>query len=349
MNKTISVEIDDIVIECANAFDYSFDGTTCFEIPSIKVPADYNIGLIVGPSGSGKSTILKSIGNHKHIEWNESKAICSHFASAQEAKTKLGAVGLNSVPTWMKPFHVLSTGEQFRANLARQLETNASIDEFTSVVDRQVAKSCSFAISRYIRSQDIKNITFATCHYDIIEWLQPDWVFDTATGKLNARGAERRPEITLELLPCSSHVWSQFRNHHYLSADVNKSARCWVAVWDGLPVAFTAILAYPSGTVKNAWRGHRTVVFPEFQGLGIGVRVSDAIGTIVKSFGGRYFSKTSSQRMGEYRSASKLWKPTSKNEKRREDYSSGRITKESNYKHLHINRVCYSHEFIGQV
>jgi GNAT superfamily N-acetyltransferase len=116
-----------------------------------------------------------------------------------------------------------------------------------------------------------------------------------------------------------------------------------------LPVAFTAILAYPSGTVKNAWRGHRTVVLPEFQGLGIGVRISDAIGTIVKSFGGRYFSKTSSQRMGEYRNVSKLWKPTSKNEKKREDYSSDRINKESNYKHLHIDRVCYSHEFIGCV
>lgn len=347
MKKQITVEVDSIVTDCANAFDYSFDGISTFDVPKFQAPEKYNIGLIVGASGSGKSTLLNLIGNEEQVEWNATKAICSHFESADDAKEKLGAVGLNSVPTWMRPHHVLSTGEKFRADLARRIKDNAVIDEFTSVVDRYVAKSCAFAISKYIRKNDIKNITFASCHYDIIEWLQPDWVFDTATGKLNARGSERQPEIVLELLPCASEIWSFFRNHHYLSADINKASRCWIAVWDGVPIGFTSILAYPSGTVKNAWRGHRTVVLPEFQGMGLGVRISDAVGTIIKSFGGRYFSKTASSRMGEYRNKSKLWKPTSKNQKQRNDYASGRLTKESNYKLKHLNRVCYSHEFIG--
>jgi GNAT superfamily N-acetyltransferase len=80
-----------------------------------------------------------------------------------------------------------------------------------------------------------------------------------------------------------------------------------------------SIIAFPSGSLKNAWREHRTVVLPEFQGLGIGVRMSDAAGEIVIAGGGIFFSKTASMRMGEYRNSSSLWKPTSKNQKARPD------------------------------
>lgn len=338
---------DEITSELANAFDYEFNGETEFNEPIFKIPESYQIGLIVGPSGSGKSTILKKIGNESPVDWDTRKAICSHFESAEDARDRLGAVGLNSVPVWMKPAHVLSTGERFRADTARRLKSGAVIDEFTSVVDRDVAKSCSFAIQRYIRASGLQNITFATCHYDVEEWLQPDWIFDTSTGILRHRGSERRPEIEIRLLPCTAKAWALFRNHHYLSADINTASRCWIAVWGKSIVGFASAITFPSGTIKNAWRGHRTVVLPEFQGLGLGVRISDAVARILVSAGCRYFSKTSSARMGRYRNNSKLWKPTSKNEKARPDYKSGRETKESGHKMRHVNRVCYSHEFIG--
>ena len=338
---------DDITSELSKAFDFTFDGTIEFNEPEFVVPNDYQIGLIVGPSGSGKSTILNKIGREETIEWNSEFAICSHFNSAREAEERLGAVGLNSVPTWMKPAHVLSTGERFRADMARKIKSNAVIDEFTSVVDRSVAKSCSYAAQRYIRDKGINKVTFATCHYDVEEWLMPDWVFDTATCELRFRGLERRPEIKIDLLPCSPKAWPLFSKHHYLSADINKSSRCWIAMWGSTAVGFASVIAFPSGSVKNAWRGHRTVILPEFQGLGIGVRVSDAVALIMTSCGHRYFSKTSSKRMGEYRNKSPLWKATSKNGAIRKDYLNGRETKESGHKHKHAHRICYSHEFIG--
>jgi GNAT superfamily N-acetyltransferase len=343
-----TVKTDSITEELSNAFDYKFDGTTEFNPPKFTLPEDFSIGLIVGPSGSGKTTILNNIGYSEEIKWNAEQAICSHFGSAGEARDKLAAVGLNSVPVWMKPHHVLSNGERFRADLARRLQDGAIIDEFTSVVDRAVAKSCAYAVQRYIRKFGLKKILFATCHYDVAEWLMPDWVFDTATGVMSGRGSERRPEIELELLPSVSDVWALFRNHHYLSGDINKAARCWVAIWEGVPVGFASILAYPSGTVKNAWREHRTVVLPEFQGLGMGVRISDAVGEIVLAEGGRYFSKTANPRMGAYRNASENWRPTSKNMKSRPDYASDRQNKEKNYKNKHTNRICFSHEYIGE-
>ena len=51
-------------------------------------------------------------------------------------------------------------------------------DEFTSVVDRQVAQTASLAISKAIRRTK-KRFIAVSCHSDIIEWLEPDWVFNT--------------------------------------------------------------------------------------------------------------------------------------------------------------------------
>jgi hypothetical protein len=346
--NTVCVKIDDIVEELALGFDYEFSGESVFNPPPFALPENFNLGVIVGPSGSGKSTLLNGIGTTFATEWYPDRAICSHFDSADDARNRFGAVGLNSVPVWMKPYHVLSTGEKFRADMARQLGDGALIDEYTSVVDRDVAKSCSYAIQRYIRNNSIGGVVLATCHRDVIDWLMPDWVFDTQVGGFaSSRGSERRPDITVKLKPTSAKAWEMFRDHHYLTKNINKSSRCWIALWGKTVIGFTSILAFPSGSLKFAWREHRTVVLPEFQGLGLGVRISDAIGSIVTSDGGRYFSKTSHYRMGEYREQSNSWRATSKNKKARPDYAAIRATKESKYKHLHIDRVCYSHEYVG--
>ena len=348
MVKYTSVLIDDIVSELSGSFDYTFDGVSEFTPPKMpKIKEPFRIGLIVGASGSGKSTLLQDFGLEQSPRWCAEKAIVSHFESADDAVERLGAVGLNSIPSWMRPYHVLSTGEKFRADLARKLKSGAVVDEFTSVVDRSVAKSCSRALSRYVKSKGLQSIVIASCHRDIIDWLEPDWVFDTDTGVMSGRGFVR-PEINIELLPCHREAWAAFSNHHYLDTNLNKSARCWLASWDGTPVGFTAVIAFPSKNWTNGWRGHRTVVLPDYQGLGIGNRLSDAVGEMVLSWGGRYFSKTSHPRMGGYRNASPKWRATSKNGMKRKDYGSGRASKESKYKHLHIDRVCFSHEYIGE-
>ena len=376
------VKTDDITKELSRAFDYEFDGVTEFTVPQISaldkassIGDEYSIGLIVGPSGSGKSSMLKDFGSEESIEWESDKAVCSHFNGAEDAQERLSAVGFNTIPSWLRPFHVLSNGEQFRANLARRLKDGAVIDEFTSVVDRNVAKSCSLATRRYIDQKGLKNITFATCHYDIVEWLQPDWVFDTASGSVTTRGSLKRPEIIVEVVPCSRKAWEMFRDHHYLSGDLNGSSRCYLAIWNEVVVGFNAVIAFPTGTIKGScYRGHRTVILPDFQGMGIGVRFSDTIGEIMLIEGHRYFSKTAHPRLGEYRNASPKWRPTAHNMQSRGDYD--RLVKGGNlpnprlpknglpypYKEgelkwnkkysydlmmRHKNRICYTHEYIG--
>jgi GNAT superfamily N-acetyltransferase len=119
--------------------------------------------------------------------------------------------------------------------------------------------------------------------------------------------------------------------------------------WNDEPIVFGAAIAMPNGSIKNAWRGHRTVVLPDYQGLGIGVRFSDTIAKIFVEEGKRYFSRTAHPRMGEYRMNSPLWKPTSKNKVNRMDDAARRekgIPAYNNYNVI-AERVCYSHEFVG--
>ncbi|HFX5496015.1 TPA: hypothetical protein ACIE1N_000425 [Streptococcus pyogenes] len=91
------------------------------------------------------------------------------------------AVGFGSVPSWLKPYHVLSNGEKMRVDLARQILTKDFVvfDEFTSVVDRQVAQVICIALKKALKRYPDKKFIAVGCHHDVIEFLQPDWCFNT--------------------------------------------------------------------------------------------------------------------------------------------------------------------------
>lgn len=330
----------------ATTFDIPWDGSSTFQpFPKPDTPNTYGLGLIVGPSGSGKTTLLRSFGFETTPTWNTKKAIADHFSSVQEAQDKLAAVGLNSVPTWLKPYHVLSAGEKFRVDLARRLSPWSVIDEYSAVVDRNVARSASVALRRYIDRVNLKNVTIATCHSDVIRWLEPDWIFRTSSGQLETRGRVPRPPITLDVHRCTYDLWTLFRPHHYLTARIHRQAQCFIGLWSGNPIVFTAVLAFPHPKIERAFREHRTVVLPDFQGAGIGVRFSDAVANLYLKNGCRYYSRTSHPRMGAYRDASKLWKPTRTNQ-RLQTPKDVETSIQDHWKPDH-HRRCYSHEFLG--
>lgn len=152
----------------------------------IDIPEKWNIGIIVGESGTGKSTIAKALFPEAYIadfDYTEKSVIDDMPSrSMDEIEKMFYAVGFGSVPSWLKPYGVLSNGEKMRVDLARALLEKDFVvfDEFTSVVDRNVAETMCIATARAVRAKDKKFIA-VSCHRDILQWLEPDWVFDTNT------------------------------------------------------------------------------------------------------------------------------------------------------------------------
>lgn len=264
---------------------FNVDDGSRFEV-AVDLPIEQDgwaIGLVVGPSGSGKTSIGKAIfaapGAMACPEWPADRPIIDCIAPAgrfDDATAALSAVGLGSVPAWLRPYPVLSNGERFRADLARIVcdrPAEVVVDEFTSVVDRQIARIGALAFGKAWRRTSGKAVLLS-CHYDIIDWLAPDWILDTATGAFTGRYLQRRPPIELEIRQTDWRWWPYFEPHHYLKLPRMIAADCYVAFVQGEPVAHLAVSTRP-GLVEA--RACRLVVMPEWQGAGVGMRFLNVV------------------------------------------------------------------------
>jgi ABC-type lipoprotein export system ATPase subunit/GNAT superfamily N-acetyltransferase len=252
--------------------------------------APWSVGLIVGPSGCGKSLLTEKLFGSFDEEntWSDKKAVIDDFDSkhsVQEISAICQAIGFNTIPAWLRPYRVLSNGEKFRVDMARRMidgKQRIIVDEFTSVVDRQVAKIASNSIQKYIRKNG-KQFVAASCHYDIIDWLQPDWILEPSTMTLTRRLLQRRPTIQCTVSPVDHSAWSIFKKYHYMSADLHKGARCWCLFVEDRPAAFVGVLFRPTSNGKRNARLQgvsRLVTLPDYQGLGLAFVLLDFLGGI---------------------------------------------------------------------
>ncbi len=161
---------------------------------------DWQVGVIVGRSGSGKTSIAKQLFSDSYIRSFEYKSKCVVDDFPQELETgeitkMLCSVGFASPPDWLKSYDCLSQGEKMRVDIARALcldQNEIVFDEFTSVVDREIAKVSAYAISKAVRRSKKKFIA-VTCHYDVVDWLDSDWVFSTDTMEFSRKKESGRP------------------------------------------------------------------------------------------------------------------------------------------------------------
>ena len=324
------------------------------------LPKD-GIVLIVGTSGSGKSTILRSLGESQQPKVEFYNSVIENFSSPERGEELLLACGLRSIPAWFRPPHTLSNGEHHRFEMALSLDQGLStIDEFTSVVDRDTAKSLALSIRKfYDKRGSTDPLYIASCHRDIVEWLDPDYIYDTDLCVLeNRRSLLRlgtRPELSLTIRSTTPDYWRYFSKYHYLDTNMSRSVHCYVLLLGDKPIGFHAAIHSTNRDIHSYWRGHRTVILPEFQGMGIGTAFSDAIAEIYVSRGLRYFSKTAHPSFGEHREKSPLWRPTSTNKKSRLGsylLKDGTARKMPGYGGTttarDAGRICYSHEYIGK-
>lgn len=300
----------------------------------------WRIGLVVGPSGSGKSTLARFLfGPHLYRpeNWPDDRAIVDAFPPVplRLLVRTLTAVGLSSPPAWLRPYSTLSTGEKFRCDLARALLAAVTqshpclpdrtgsgdrpkdgspalplvvFDEFTSVVDRTVARAIAAALARTLRSGTLPcRFVAVTCHYDVADWLTPDWIVDLATGTCTS-GRRERPKIVLELFRARRTAWRLFAPHHYLSGQLSPAAECFLALWEDHPVCWCAVLPQPG---RPGWRRvSRLVTLPDYQGLGIGTAVLEAVAELLRARALRTSITTSHPAMIAYLRRSVNWRIT---------------------------------------
>jgi GNAT superfamily N-acetyltransferase len=332
------------VQQVAGMFDVALaeKATERFAVDLPGEDEEWEVGLIVGPSGSGKSTVASHFYGadlYRGAAWPDDRAVidCFEELPVRQVVELFTAVGFSSPPSWVKPYRVLSCGERFRCDLARALggsceaqvvnsEKNANaiplatrnsrlatqivvFDEFTSVVDRNVARACSHAVAKGIRRGSIPcRFVAVTCHYDVAEWLEADWVLDMAMGELKWRRL-RRPAIELEIYRCGVAPWRMFARHHYLNGRLAPGARCYLATWEGEPVTFCATL--PVIGKRGHRRFTRIVTLPDYQGMGIGMRVVEAVASLHRADGFRINVTSSHPALIRHCARSDAWRTVS--------------------------------------
>jgi hypothetical protein len=250
--------------------------------------------------------------------------------SIKEIVRLLSSVGFSSPPAWLRPFHVLSTGEQFRVRLARLLAEQpelAVMDEFSSVVDRTVAKIGAHAVARTVRARGQRFVA-VTCHEDVEPWLNPDWIYRPHTNTFSWRLLQPRPAIRLRICRIGREAWPLFQHHHYLSERLAANATCFGAFWSAVGHDSNRVLPARTGLEScptseplvafSAWvpslrrgggrREHRTVTLPDYQGVGIGHALSTYVASLWKGLGERVTSTTTHPAFIASRRRSRDWR-----------------------------------------
>jgi len=146
----------------------------------------------------------------------------------------------------------------------------------------------------------------------------PDWVFNTDTMTFSLIDEEtqkkNRPAINLQFYKIAAnekeYYWRMFRKYHYLSHSFNKAAHTFVCTCNGKLAGFSSALIFAHPIRKNTFREHRTVVFPDYQGVGIGHALSNFVADYHVKQGKTYISTTSNPAMIMARKKDPNWRMT---------------------------------------
>ena len=276
------------------------------------IESDFNVGLIVGASGSGKTTLATSIYGEAALGrvLDPSQPVIEQFPDEytyEDCVRSLNGVGLSAVPCWIRPAASLSNGQRERAEIALQMAREDKlvvIDEWTSVVDRTVGKIMSDCIQRWARKQD-KQVVLMSCHYDVLDWLQPDWVIDCNKQEYIDRRCLRRSrkeKLTFELRKIGRESWRFFSKYHYLSERLPGGHIELFGLFLGDDqIGFQCFANYVPWRESERAQGrkkmmhsNRTVIHPDYVGLGLGLILINESSKVMHNEGFKVMAKFSS-------------------------------------------------------
>ena len=276
----------------------------------IKTP--YKIGVIVGASGSGKTTLAEHIWGKDIFEslLDLSKPVIDQFDkkySYDQCAQFLNGIGLTSVPCWVRPANTLSNGQRTRAEFALQLASSKKfivIDEWTSVVDRTVAKVMSHCLQKFTRKTEDRKVVLLSCHYDVLPWLNPDWVIDCNKQKFTDRRSlwpsyQRKEKLDFEIKEIDSKSWRYFSHYHYLSDNLPGGKTAYYGLFhNGEQIGFQCFANYVPFNRKimnkQIMHSNRTVIHPDYAGLGLGIKLITETSHLMQAKGYKVMAKFSS-------------------------------------------------------
>jgi len=283
---------------------------------------DWRVGIIYGASGSGKTTLAKKVFGDDAFGANFDLGVCvldqmPADMSYDDCARLLTGVGLTSVPCWLKPIGCLSNGQKDRAFAALALSSEREVvvlDEFSSTVDRTAAMAMCLGLSKFLERGCIrKRVVFVTCHYDVVSWLSSDWRIDCNAQEFDGGRLERRESLglSLEIRETDGKEWRHFSKYHYLSDRLP----CGVVKYFGLFVGdrqigfqcFANYVPHVDKTKPMQMHFNRTVILPDFVGLGIGSRLINATSKIMARMGYDIRAKFSSEPVYRSLTKSSLW------------------------------------------
>lgn len=308
--------------KAANSVDLNLEEKLSHELNvRADLESQYNIGLIVGASGSGKTTLAKKIFGDDCLNSNLRMdiPIIDQFEakySYDDCVEFLTGVGLTSIPCWVKPVATLSNGQRARAEIALQIANKADnevivIDEWTSVVDRTVAKVMSKNIKK-LTNKIQRKIVLVSCHYDITEWLEPDWVIDcnTQTYEDHRRSLWQRSEkFEFTIKEVEKDTWKYFSKYHYLSKRLPGGKIHTFGLFIGEnQIGFCCYACY-CPRQQNTYHSNRVVIHPDYIGFGLGIKlVNETAKYLVENWKYRIMATFSSVAMYKARLNDKKWK-----------------------------------------
>lgn len=311
-------------VKAANSLDIDAEKKS---IHHFKVQADletpFNIGVIVGASGSGKTTLAKHIWGEESFKeiLDPSKPVIDQFPesmSYDECAAMLCGVGLTSVPCWIRPAFTLSNGQRARAECALQMAQDKPfivIDEWTSVVDRTVAKVMSHCIQKHARKTN-KKIVLLSCHYDVMEWLNPDWIIDAnkqtyENRRLLWRKSKRSEQLQFDIYETNRSTWKYFSKYHYLSERLAGGKSFYFGLWSGSNqigfLAFSNYVPHRKGTIMQL-HFNRLVIHPDYCGFGLGILFLNECAKIIANQNYEVMGKFSSMPVYNALKADKKWR-----------------------------------------
>lgn len=273
-------------------------------IHSLTISADlespYHIGLIIGASGSGKTTLAKKIFGEDcfKIVLDETKPIIEQFPETYDYETcatLLCGVGLTQVPCWIRPVYTLSNGQKARAEAALLMcrDELTIIDEWTSVVDRTVGKVMSYCLQKNARDKQ-KKVVILSCHYDVVEWLNPDWIIDCnkqeyIDRRLLWQNFKRSEKLQFTIKESNRHGWKYFSKYHYLSENLPGGKVYYFGLFLGCDqIGFIYYTNYVPHTAKQkencqkmTMHANRIVIHPDYAGFGLGLKMTNITAEIM--------------------------------------------------------------------